>query len=66
MEDSEWLQYCLNENSFNSLDDFLDGDVTGNPFDKERQIKAFLRINASTDGRCGEKIHQRVCKTTGV
>ena len=61
MEDSQWLQYCLYENSFNSLINFLDDDVAGNPFDKERQIKAFSKINASTDGRCGEKVHQRVC-----
>lgn len=57
MEESEWLQYCLKESAFNSLMDFLDGRITGNPFDRERQIRAFLKINASTDGACGERIH---------
>ena len=57
MEESQWLQYCLNENAFNSLKDMLDGNLTGNPFDKDRQIKAFSKINAATDGNCGERIH---------
>lgn len=61
MEESEWLQYCLSENAFNSLGDFLDGNVTGSPFDKMKQIKSFSKINASTDGKCGEKIHRMVC-----
>ena len=61
MEESQWLQYCLYENSFNSLKDFLDSDVTGNPFYREKQIKSFSKIHASTDGRCGEKVHERVC-----
>lgn len=61
MAESEWLQYALVENAFNSLEDFLDGRITGNPFDRERQIKAFLKINADTEGRCGEKVHQFIC-----
>ena len=60
MEESEWLQYCLWEDVFNSLENLLDGKITGKQFDRERQIKAFSKINASTDGRCGEKIHQFV------
>lgn len=65
MEESEWLQYCLNENAFNSLKNFLDGRITGNPFDRERQIRAFSKINASTDGACGERIHCFVKKKLG-
>ena len=60
-EESEWLPYCLNESAFNSLNDLLDETITGNPFDKERQIKAFSRINANTNGTCGEQIHKMVC-----
>ena len=60
MEESEWLQYCLWEDVFNSLENLLDGKITGKQFDRERQIKAFSKINASTDGRCEEKIHQFV------
>ncbi|MCI8659498.1 MAG: hypothetical protein HFG54_04535 [Lachnospiraceae bacterium] len=60
MEESEWMQYCLNESAFNSLKDFLDGRITGNPFDRERQIRAFSKINASTDGACGKRIHRFV------
>ncbi len=61
MENSEWLQYCLHESAFNSLKDLLDGTITGNPFDKERQIKAFSKVNASIDGKCGEKVHRLIC-----
>ncbi len=60
MEESEWMQYCLNEDAFNSLKDFLDGDITGNPFDRGRQIKAFERINADTDGTCGRNVYEFV------
>lgn len=61
MEESEWMQYCINEDSFNSLKDFLDDRITGNQFDRERQIKAFSKINADMDGTCGQKIHQFIC-----
>ena len=57
MEDSEWMQYCLNENAFNSLKDLLDDNITGNPFDRERQIKAFEKINADTTGTCGRNVY---------
>lgn len=60
MEESEWMQYCLNENAFNSLKDFLDGNITGNFFDRERQIRAFSKINANTDGTCGKNVHEFV------
>ena len=61
MEESEWMQYCINEDSFNSLKDFLYDRITGNQFDRERQIKAFSKINADMDGTCGQKIHQFIC-----
>ena len=64
MEESEWLQYCLNENAFHSLKDFLDGAITGNQFDRERQLRAFSKINADTEGRCGERVH-RFVKSSG-
>ncbi len=57
MEESEWVQYCLRESAFNSLQDFLEGRITGNPFDRDRQLKAFSEINANTEGMCGENIH---------
>lgn len=62
MEDSEWLQYCVHESAFNSLEDLLEDHITGEPFDKERQIKAFSKINANTSGTCGEQIHRLVCR----
>lgn len=60
MEESEWMQYCLNENAFNSLKDLLDGDIIGNQFDKARQLKAFAKINANTDGTCGRNVYEFV------
>ena len=59
-EESEWLQYCLLENAFNSLRDFVDDRITGAPFDRERQLKAFSNVNADTDGTCGRRIYEFV------
>ena len=60
-EDSEWLQYACDENADNALSDFLDGNITGNAFDRERQIQAYSKIVANNDGTCGEKTHQFIC-----
>ncbi len=59
-EVSDWLSYACEENAFNSLSDFLDGTITGNRFDKERQIRAYEQIAANSDGTSGEKIYQFV------
>lgn len=56
-EESEWMQYCLNENAFNSLKNLLDDEITGNPFDRERQLRAFARVNANTEGTCGQNVY---------
>ncbi len=61
-ENSEWLQYACEENAFNTLPDFLDGNISGNVFDKNKQIQAFARIAANNDGTCGEKTHRFVCR----
>lgn len=58
MDESEGMQYCLWENAFNSLEDFLDDRVTGNPFDKDKQLQSFSRINANTDGTCGKNVYE--------
>lgn len=57
MEQSEWMTYCLNENVFNSLEDLLDDHITGNQFDRNKQKQALMKVNANTDGDCGENIH---------
>ncbi len=59
-EESEWLQYCLMENALNSLKDFLDGRITGAPFDRERQLQAFSNVNADTAGTSGQRIYEFV------
>lgn len=59
-EESEWMQYCLKESAFNSLKDLLDDSITGNLFDKERQLKAFAKINANTNGTCGRNVYEFV------
>lgn len=60
-EISDWLQYGCTGSYFNSLGRFLDGNVVGSPFDRERQLKAYRKIAANNDGTCGEKIHRAVC-----
>lgn len=61
-EESQWLQYSCQENAWNSLPDFLDGKVTGQAFDRERQIRDFGEIAANHDGTSGEKIYHFVQK----
>ena len=65
MEESEWMQYNLGENAFNSLKDFLDGKITGNQYDREKQLEAFSKINANTDGTCGKTIYEYIKKKNG-
>lgn len=59
-ESSDWILYGAYEGAFNSLGDFLDGTMSGAPFDKERQLKAFESVTANHDGTCGENIHRYV------
>lgn len=62
-KESQWLQYCCMENVFNSIEDELEGNIHGEAFDRQKQIKAYLQINASPDGDCGEKIYRYVTKS---
>lgn len=61
-KESQWIQYCCVENVFNSVADELGGNIHGETFDREKQIKEFSQINASPDGDCGEKIYRYVTK----
>lgn len=60
-EVSEWLRYGMEENSFHSLRDFLDGTLVGSPFDRAAQIHAYSQIAANSDGTCGERVHAFAC-----
>ena len=62
-KESQWMQYCCKENAFHTLKDFLDGTLPGKPFDKEVQLAEFQKINASVDGKCGEKVIEYLKKT---
>ncbi len=55
-EQSQWTHYCCMENAFNSLKDFLDGNITGALYDEKKQIDAFSKVNASVNGDCGRKV----------
>lgn len=59
---SENLRYCCRENSFNSVDNLLDGDMAGTPFDKEKQMEVYREIISNADGTCGAKVHEFVSK----
>ncbi|MDE7322287.1 MAG: hypothetical protein K2N73_06060 [Lachnospiraceae bacterium] len=58
--ESEWMQYCLNESAIHSLKDFIENKITGSPFDKDRQTRAFEKINANIDGTCGRAVYNTV------
>lgn len=61
-ENSAHLQYACEENAFNTLTDFLDNSITGNAFDRDRQLSAFRRIVANTDSGCGDKVYRFMCE----
>ena len=57
---SEYAAYGCGEDAFNSLQDFVDGRISGARFDKEKQLVAYRKIAANNDGTAGEKIYQFV------
>ncbi len=59
-EQSQWMQYCCNENAFRTLKDFLDDNIIGASYDEKKQIEAFSKINASINGDCGKKVYRFV------
>lgn len=59
---SEGLRYCCHENSFNSINDFLNGAITGNQFNKSEQIDFYKDIISNNDGNCGIKVHEFLSK----
>lgn len=56
---SNWIQYSCKEDAFNSLTDLLENQITGQPFDRNEQMRTYQEIAAnSVDGTCGEKVYQ--------
>lgn len=51
------LAYVCVENYFNTLDRFLDGNTVGNRFEKEKQLAAYRKIIADSDGECGKNTY---------
>ena len=48
--------YCY-ETPWNTLDNFVSGEIRGESFDRQHQRKSFARYNANFDGNCGEHIY---------
>ncbi len=57
-EMSEYDAYGGWEDAFNSLKDFVDGNISGGQFDRGRQLAAYRKIAANNDGTAGEKIYR--------
>ena len=55
-----WNRYFCRENAFNSLNDFIDGDIKGAQFDRDKELKSYGEITANPDGTCGEKVFEFV------
>ena len=53
---NKWDRYRIFENVFNSIEDLIDGNLCGEPFDKNNQLESFRVINANHDGTCGKNI----------
>lgn len=56
-EQTDWMCYACQENSFHTLQDFLDGKLPGEPHDRERQLRDYQKIVVNHDGTAGEKIY---------
>ncbi|MBQ7497488.1 MAG: hypothetical protein IJU00_06610, partial [Selenomonas sp.] len=54
---SEYDAYGCWEDAFNSLQDFVDNNISGNQFDRDKQLAAYSKIAANNDGTAGEKIY---------
>ncbi|MBR1634295.1 MAG: hypothetical protein IJ682_04435 [Lachnospiraceae bacterium] len=50
--------YICEETPVVLLQDFISGDMGGEPYHSIIQKEEFARINASVDGDCGEKVYQ--------
>ena len=59
---SRKLRYCCRENAFNAIKNFIEGPITGDQFDREKQIEEYKEIVANHDGTCGLKIHEFICQ----
>lgn len=59
------MQSACIESLLNSLADFLGDEMSGNLFDRDRQIRAYEKIVANCDGTSGEKIHQLISERYG-
>ena len=57
---SSAMRYACIENYFNSLGKFLDDEVIGGQFNKEKQLEAYSEIVANHDGSCGKKVHEYI------
>lgn len=55
---SKRMGYGCQETYFNPLERFLDGIVTGNAYDKAKQLEIFQKIAANSDGTSGLEIHR--------
>ena len=55
---SEWSPYGCGEGVLQTLKGLIEGTLPGKAFDRETQLKAYERFNASMDGKAGEKIYQ--------
>lgn len=59
-EQTEWLRYGCMENAFQTLPDFIEGKLPGEPHDKDRQIRAYSEVAMNVDGSAGQKTYQFV------
>lgn len=58
---AEGYPNCCQEDGFNSLNNFLDGNIKGKQFKKEDQLQAFEKVTSNSNGTSGEKIHSTIC-----
>ncbi len=55
-DQSPWQRYGCNEDAFNSLQDLIDGTISGAGFDRDKELTSYGEITANPDGTCGKKV----------
>ncbi len=59
-DQSPWQRYGCNEDAFNSLQDLIDGTISGAGFDRDKELASYGEITANPDGTCGRKVFEFV------
>lgn len=59
---ADWIKYACLESAFNTLKDFLESNISGEGFNREKQLESYSNVASNLDGTCGKKVHEFIMK----